>query len=109
MTTGIRVSPQGGLLNEGCVSEGTLRTQDLLRRFADELERLKPFNSRATVQEARDTAEGLDEEEVSEGEAQEVLQELIEELERLASPHGLSFGAQEGDGACFGWWRTEDA
>lgn len=110
MTEKVRVSPHGGYLNEGAISSGTLRTQDLLRAFADELERLVPFNSRQLTFEARSMAEELDSgvgwddgEEV----AKEVLFDLDRELNHLSSPHGLYFGTQEGDGACFGFWREE--
>lgn len=107
----VRVSPHGGPLNEGCVSSGTLRTQDLLRAFASEYERLVPFNSHNTVQEARGLAETLDEGEASLGDetsAEEVVNELQDELSRLATPHGLYFGTTEGDGSCFGFWQLED-
>lgn len=111
----IRVSPHGGFLVEGTVSSGTLRTQDLLRAFANELERLKPFNSYATCNEARYTANELDvsdkfgsQDGALEETGQEVLAELIEELNQLASPHGFRFGASEGDGADFGFWKVEE-
>jgi len=33
--------------------------------------------------------------------------EIIDWLEEIA-PDGMVFGTQEGDGACYGWWKVEE-
>lgn len=105
----IRVSPHGGFLTEGAISSSTLRTQDLLRTFADELERLVPFNGANLANRARVEADHID---FAEGATDEIgtelVDELVEELNHLAAPHGLYFGTTEGDGACFGFWRMDE-
>ncbi len=107
--TKVRVSPHGGYLNEGAISSGTLRTQDLLRAFASEYERLLPFNGANLANRARVEADNID---FAEGAAdetsQEILNDLTEALNELSSPHGLYFGTTEGDGACFGFWKLEN-
>ncbi len=69
-----------------CVSTDTLRTEDLLATFSTLADyyglRLPP-------------------EDMSEQEAVDYYFDHFDEI----SPHGYYFGAQEGDGACFGWWR----
>lgn len=101
----------------GSISCGTLRTQDLLRAFADELERLSggaevivaPYNS-CVIADAREWASRLDAEDVSpsdELEAQEILGDIANELDKRA-PAFCYFGAAEGDGADFGFWAEEE-
>jgi hypothetical protein len=94
----------------GSISEGTLRTVDLLEAFEAELERV----SGGTYAELRDSAirwiNWLDEDHNDEGpdESSECLQELMDALNDHAPVH-VSFGAHEGDGALFGWWPTNPA
>lgn len=90
------------------VSEGTLRTEDLLRNFAEALEALDHGDVYTSlVEEAlriADNEQFLQEEpEV----AAWVLAELEDALVDLA-PEGTYFGAHPGDGACFGFWPKED-
>jgi hypothetical protein len=104
-------SPHGGFISEGTVSHGTLRTQDLLRRFADEYERVLPFNSREAVSDARNCANEIDEDENHPGNAQtgsEIVDELIDALCCIAAREGLYFGAHPGDGSDFGYWVTDE-
>ena len=91
----------------GTVIHATLRTEDLLEAFADELEyqcnRNKGINGnvarRKLVAEARrvdpesETADSL------------VNEELIDALEEFAPPYSY-FGATEGDGSDFGYWPS---
>ena len=102
-TVCVKVSEAGSPICEGTISSGTLRTTDLLATFAAELERLVPFNSARLVSEARIAAQSGDDENAS-----LILAELFEELEEIASAAGFYFGAHEGDGSDFGFWRIED-
>jgi hypothetical protein len=96
-----RSSPHGGKFVPGTVSYGTLRTADLLTAFADEYQRLVPFNSRALVSEAR--AVDPDSEEAS-----EILNDLFDSLDSCAQREGnYTFAAHEGDGSDFGFWPID--
>ncbi len=109
-------SEHGGSFHFGTISHGTLRTQDLLRSFADECERLMPFNTKDLVSEARANAEILDmfkkdgspvatnrDHEI----AQYVLDDLTSQLCDIANKHEAYFGAHEGDGSDFGFWSRD--
>lgn len=100
-------SPHGGSISEGAISNGTLRTQDLLRTFADEIERIHPFNTSAFVAECREAADALDAETLTEHDAALVLSEAFSRLEDYA-PDDMYFGTLEGDGACFGFWAFHE-
>lgn len=96
---------------EGSISWGTLRQQDLLRAFADEIEAHMPFNGARMCSEAREIADTLDsvdlpDTEISEQAAQ-MLESMTDQLNEIAAPHGLYFGTCEGDGSDFGFWRTD--
>lgn len=101
------------LIQQGTVSHGTLRTPDLLRAFADELERAAanhPLFDADLIHlliEARAAADAADDGETLE-DVSEIIHELIDALNRL-SPDGMYFGAHEGDGSDFGWWSIYDA
>jgi hypothetical protein len=106
-----RSSQHGGYISEGAISSGTLRTQDLLRTFADEYERVLPFNGKRLANEARDMATLLETAYRNPhrvDEADEMLSDLIDALNDIAMREGLYFGAHEGDGACFGYWEPEE-
>jgi len=106
-----KASPHGGFFNLGTISHGTLRTQDLLRTFADELERLNPFNSLRRCIEARRLADELDAGDYPDAalldDSGDALDALIDELDRIAGMHGAYFGTSEGDGSDFGFWQAE--
>jgi hypothetical protein len=106
-------SPHGGFISEGTVSHGTLRTQDLLRSFADEYQRVLPFNGFSLAYDAREMADKLD----ASGQpatddalqtAEGILEVLFEELDAIATRQGFYFGAHPGDGSDFGYWAIED-
>jgi hypothetical protein len=104
-------SPHGGFICEGTVSHGTLRTQDLLRSFADEYQRVLPFNSFELVYDARNCANEMDEDENHPGNAQtgsEIVEELIDALDAIAQRDGFYFGTHPGDGSDFGYWVIEN-
>jgi len=70
------------------VSEGTLRTEDLIEAFEDFLNSLNiPFEK-----EPHD---------------EYYLEHLDDQLNELA-PEGYYFGAHPGDGACLGFWSIEN-
>jgi hypothetical protein len=88
----------------GSISSGTLRTEDLLESFADELEyqlkrQTRSFKRkayRALINEARRVnPEGED--------ASCVVDELQDALQDFSPPYAY-FGAHPGDGADFGYW-----
>jgi hypothetical protein len=94
----------------GSVSEGTLRSEDLINTFAWELcqyrntlhitrEQRKRFT--ALLDEANEF--GLDVEAQETYDASELVEELFRALEELAPPYAY-FGTLEGDGANFGFW-----
>ncbi len=96
----------------GTISEGTLRTRDLIEAFYGELQYL---NNTVALQVDKDHADavtyyqGTEEDEYEETEGQEYLLEaLFEALESLALPFTY-FGAHQGDGADFGFWPCWDA
>ena len=100
--------------NIGSVSEGTLRAEDLHSAFISELESQKPLRKEhrkllREIQERLDAAEilGVNYFEILEGEqASEDLEELENALSDYCLPY-FYFGAQSGDGACFGFWLSE--
>ena len=88
----------------GTISHATLRNEDLLESFADELERLGkasdlPFHPSAknAIEDARAVTD-YDSENAS-----EIVNELAGYLESYA-PAYCYFGAHIGDGADFGFW-----
>lgn len=97
----------------GTVSHGTLRSEDLLRSFAAELEHHVDRNLtlvdrdmflhfghwRDLVQKARETSD-------DDIEACELVCELADALQTFA-PDGCYFGAHPGDGADFGFWEVD--
>lgn len=90
----------------GPISEGTLKTEDLLSAFADVVEEHHPRSE--TVVAARMYAELLEAGHLNEeGEqaAAELVGDLTGILDELA-PDYVHFGASEGDGACFGFWPS---
>lgn len=89
----------------GSVSEGTLRTGDLLDTFAWELryhmkrmrltrEQRKRFGN---IMRAANGGHG------GSADDAEIVDELQDALSDLAAPYSY-FGASDGDGACFGFW-----
>lgn len=105
-------SPHGGFISQGTVSHGTLRTQDLLRSFADEYERVLPFNSYNLCFDAREAADALNATDAAvlahwEAVGAEIVGELHDALQAVAAREGLAFGAHAGDGSDFGYWAVE--
>lgn len=103
-----KFSPHGGFFHANSeISWGTLRDYDLLKAFSDELERLAPFSYRSLVHEAHEAMETIE----LGGELEtgsEIIFDLSDALDHIASLHGCSFGASEGDGSSFGFWSYEE-
>jgi len=108
----------------GSISNDTIRSQDLIEAFSNELSLLVRDERNVfttaddirlrnswldTVQEARDYLKILAQGEESPDEAIviEILEKLTEGLEYFADEDDY-FGAHEGDGASFGFWHTFD-
>jgi hypothetical protein len=99
----------------GTISHATLRDEDLLAAFADELEYQVQRNADEWCSEdgrkERDRlmdliAEARDD--VDSDEAGEIVNELQDALNAFAPPYAY-FGAHEGDGSDFGFWISSDA
>jgi hypothetical protein len=102
--------PHGGFISEGTIIHGTLRSQDLLRAFADEYKRVLPFNSFNMADEAYACADDCDNDPESEL-AQcdhDIIEDLVDALNTIASREGFYFGAHPGDGSDFGYWSQEE-
>jgi hypothetical protein len=93
----------------GSISTGTLRNEDLLETFSNQLEYFMDHNPqlsphlcrifRGLVYDANESEEGK--------EADSLIIELMDAL-NLFAPPGHYFGAHPGDGADFGFWPNED-
>jgi hypothetical protein len=99
----------------GSISSGTLRTEDLLDAFADELEFRVQDNAEAWCSDEgrrmRDFLLGLvwearEIEDYDSDEASELVAQLMSELCQFA-PDDAYFGSHPGDGADFGYWYGE--
>jgi hypothetical protein len=94
------------------VSSDTLRTEDLLPRFwttAEQLAQVLQERIPANLLEPLTLLVGEDSSETDWNDdlAADTLAELFDLLQSWA-PAGFSFGASEGDGACFGFWLTPE-
>ena len=93
----------------GTLIHGTLRDEDLLTAFADELVRL----GGTVTQDLRDLINACEQDnwELSDDMQEEVSfainETLINKLNEYAPPHTY-FGAHEGDGSDFGFWPELD-
>lgn len=97
----------------GTVISGTLRPQDLIPEFFNELKRVDMDAYAQTIMNnyrvpAYVFDEGNDSEWWDSEDAMWMLESLIDALND-AAPEGYYFGAHEGDGADFGWWEIEEA
>jgi hypothetical protein len=91
------------------VSHGTMRSQDLLRAFATELEHILPDQLPDTVASACRIADLLDEDDCvmeTQWEASDMLDKLFTLLDEHA-PEGCYFGSHPGDGSDYGYWEAE--
>lgn len=111
----------------GTISHGTLRTEDLLRRFTDALAefgdqsdqllvgiaralltRLEPVSEQPLAGTEDEEDDESDDENIEE-EAAELIDDLTNRLDEIAAQHGLYFGNTEGDGSDFGFWPIPES
>jgi hypothetical protein len=97
-------SPHGGFISEGTVIHGTMHIDHLLSAFADELNRVFPFNGNSLANDAR---RAIDLQEDAETKS-EILTDMFDQLDSIAQREGFYFGAHPGDGSDFGYWTPED-
>src|SRR5258705_13781312 len=92
----------------GTVSEGTLKTDDLLCSFADALRNMSDDRTdkrlaRSAIAAAARLGAGK-----TDGKEEYIREELSDRLGELAPPY-CYFGTLEGDGAAFGFWVDHEA
>ena len=87
----------------GTVIHGTLRTQDLLEAFSEELNLRAGANQPESIALLIVAAQGID---PDSDDAGYILEELFDTLNEYA-PEGSYFGAHEGDGSDFGFWPLD--
>ena len=84
-------------VTEGETSSGSLKLEDIV-------EGIKKLIPEGMYDEFQLYDDSPDDEATRSG----IFEEIIDHLNEIA-PEGLSFGASEGDGASFGFWKTDDA
>ena len=97
----------------GTVISGTLRNEDLLNAFIDELEWLRESSPEQipTHMKLKQDAKVIQTDltigyRYGDVFLSEIVNELQDALNEYA-PDGMYFGTLEGDGADFGWWNIE--
>jgi hypothetical protein len=88
----------------GSISTCTLRSEDLIPTFCDELRALR---GSVPLELWRDAQRCMRNQQVMDDIGSEVVSDLIDELQNFAPPYGY-FGANDGDGADFGFWLSSD-
>lgn len=93
----------------GSLSSGTMRSEDLIPCFLDELLRLDPENKEAKELEATiEDHDGIDAYCENHDDTCETVDWLFDELNNFA-PSYCYFGANEGDGSDYGFWLSHDS
>ena len=92
----------------GPISEGTLRPEDLAEAFVSECERLGIAHTPAGYSDVAELREQITDYADDKDELAYSISAATEILETVAG-EWLYFGASEGDGACFGFWPTDEA
>lgn len=88
-------------LRNVCVSDGTMRTEDLFPKMYWVLKEYAPEKAKEFAEFANDTSWMGGSEEGA------VMDSLFDALNEIA-PEGCYFGSQEGDGSCYGFWEIEE-
>lgn len=85
------------------VSDGTMRSEDLIPKF---LNVLKIYGRDVYDKYVGENPEVLDLSGMDDETMGWVVDELFDKLNEIA-PEGYSFGSQDGDGACYGFWSVD--
>jgi len=98
-------------IRPGTISHGTLRNEDLIPAFLEELRRVDPASAGQFTDDGDPRTDILweniaDIPDHLQEFASEMVSELIETLND-AAPEGMYFGALEGDASDFGFWESE--
>ena len=94
----------GNIVTKPCsVSEGTLRSKDLIQAFLDKLCDLQDPHYVGLVREYRDAKREDDQDALD-----WFLDEVLFGRLQMHAGRGLRFGTSEGDGASFGFWKEVD-
>ena len=100
-----KFSQYGGAFMLQTISWGTLRDEDLIRAFTEELHRLAPFSYGTLRREAEgwleDYAAGALATSEHAEHGPEIVLDLFDALNYIANINGAWFGTTEGDGADF--------
>lgn len=93
----------------GTVSQATMRPQDLIPTFLDELEALWPWKAAYLRREYPEYDDNLDDTALfwNSDAAMRLLPDLLDALNEVAPPF-CSFGARQADGADYGFWYDWD-
>jgi hypothetical protein len=106
----------------GSLSTGTLRPEDLIPCFVDEIERLRILNNEPEIPEIEEIKEKIRKDSLNDDEDTNTTQESYFESEEASidldeylfyqldsyAPPFCYFGANKGDGADFGFWVADD-
>ena len=96
-----------GDLKGAVVSSATLRPEDLIPSFVAALRSIEADN--VGIMESLDQMEReIDDPEYYNKEDSVYDLDYLFDLLNACSPDGYYFGANPGDGACFGFWEAED-
>lgn len=94
----------------GSISSGTMRAEDLIPCFADELDSLVKMQPRSFKR--REMRKLINEawrsDDYDSENAGWLIQDLSDALQEFAPPY-FYFGANEGDGADYGFWMSDDS
>lgn len=93
----------------GTISHGTLRAEDLIDSFLDELNRLASAKADSILADYEDYEAACEDEDHDfwTNDADEMVNALQDALNEYAPPF-CYFGATEGDGSDFGFWPSLD-
>lgn len=98
--------------NIGSISSGTMRNEDLIPDFLDELERLAKLNKNKThltlVEKIQNRINNNPDYYESENADYDLNEDLFNALNEYAKPY-CYFGSHEGDGSNYGFWVSYDS